>query len=355
MNILFLNSARAWGGNEKWTKMASESLSKEHKVYFAYRKEVIGKMFKVKKIKLPFFSELDIFSIFKLISFILINKIEILIPTKKKDYFLAGIACRLTGRKNVLRLGIVREMGNSIFNKLIYKTLADGIIVNAKQIEETLLKTDYMRSQKIAVIYNGVEPILIDKTKYEEKTQNKFQIISVGSLIKRKKMDLVILAFAQFVNQTKIANTELLIVGEGVELENLKEIAKQNRIGEMVKFPGFVNNPFNQFKNSDVFILCSENEGISNAILEAMFLGKVVISTVAGGIDYALENGKNGFVVDENPKQIADILEKVYFNEELRHQLGSESKVTIAEKFSIERMQTNIANFLSKVIENKAV
>ena len=49
---------------------------------------------------------------------------------------------------------------------------------------------------------------------------------------------------------------------------------------------------------SDVFVMTSTNEGISNALLEGMFLQNVPISTAAGGTTELIMNGENGFLVE---------------------------------------------------------
>ena len=110
MKYLFLNSARRWGGNERWTALAAQGLAVRNEVFFAYRKMEIGSRFDVPKYRLPFWNELDMLSISRLIFLIKKHHIDILIPTKRKDYVLAGFAAKAMGKKNVLRLGIERSI-----------------------------------------------------------------------------------------------------------------------------------------------------------------------------------------------------------------------------------------------------
>ncbi|NTU93635.1 MAG: glycosyltransferase, partial [Chlorobiaceae bacterium] len=53
MNLLFINSARTWGGTEKWTSMAAGSIAEPDSACLVYRREIVGKRFTVKKFRLP--------------------------------------------------------------------------------------------------------------------------------------------------------------------------------------------------------------------------------------------------------------------------------------------------------------
>jgi len=75
--------------------MATIALSQKNRVFFAYRDHLIGERFPVQKFRLPFLAEIDPITIAKLMAIIRKEKIDILVPTKRKDYVLAGIAAKL--------------------------------------------------------------------------------------------------------------------------------------------------------------------------------------------------------------------------------------------------------------------
>lgn len=151
------------GGTEKWTRMAAETLSEEHEVFLAYRREIIGSRFTVKKYRLPCLSHIDLYTLFGLIQIIRKERIEVIIPTKRKDYLLAGLAAKACGITCILRLGIQRRLSIPVLHRLIYHTLPDGIIVNAKKIKQELLLSNFMEEEKIRVIYNGVDTGTLDR------------------------------------------------------------------------------------------------------------------------------------------------------------------------------------------------
>ena len=157
MNILLLNSSNVWGGTEEWACMAVHALAEEHAVSFAFSSDVVGDRIYVPKYSMSFRGFLDTATILKIVRVVQRERIEVLIPTKKTEYALAGVAARLCGAVNVLCLGIVRDLRNHPYNNLVYNILADGIIVNARPIKKTLLRSRFMREDRICVIYNGLD------------------------------------------------------------------------------------------------------------------------------------------------------------------------------------------------------
>jgi len=356
MNILFLNSAsRGWGGNEKWTLLATNALSKNHNVYLAYRHTQIGNRFSIKKYQLPFIVEVDFITIAKLIAIIKKNHIDVLIPTKRKDYMIAGIACRISGITNILRLGIDRPMKNTFLHKLVYHLMADGIIVNAQKTKKTLHQTPWIQSKKIRVIYNGLDEEELTKNSQPHPIK-KYDVLiaSAGSLIPRKGFDFLIKAFARSVAQSQGCNAGLIIAGEGSQRQELENIAFTLGIKERVHFEGFLNNPYPMMKECDIFVSTSQSEGISNALLESMFLQCLPISTYSGGADEILENGVNGFLISYGDEEkLANLLSDLYQNPERRHKIAVAAQRTVSKKFSTSLMEKEIVAFCQETCNKK--
>lgn len=355
MRFLFLNSARKWGGNEKWTYIASKSLSENHHAYLAYRDDTFGNRFDfdIQKLKLPFIFDFDLFTILRIILLIKKNKIDILIPTKRKDYVIAGIAAKICKKRNVLRLGIVRDLENKQYNNFVYNKLADGIIVNAEHIKKVLLQSKFMSADKIRVIFNGLDLENLNRALSKEKhsKSSSFVISSMGRLIKRKGFDYLIKGFNHFLNLTEAKDAELLIIGEGENLSSLVVLLKSLNIGSKVSFSGFLEDPYPYLAMSNVFVLISKNEGISNALLEAMYFKNTIISTSVGGTKEVIEDGKNGFLMEKiDIIKLGEMLRDLYKDQQKREQIGEEAHRTVLEKFSLIKMKTEIENYCREIL-----
>lgn len=348
MNILFINSARTWGGTEKWVRMAAESLSASHKVSLVYRRSVVGDKITVRKYRLPCLNHIDPYSLTKLVSIIKTEKIDILIPTKRKDYVLAGLAGKITATPVILRLGANRVL-RWPWQRLVYNTLTNGIIVNAYQTKQTLLKSGWFPEEKIRVIYNGLDIQNIDRRSQEPpKKPFKFTITALGRVTKNKGFDFLIRAFDRFIRAIPDSDAGLIIIGDGADLAKFKDLAHTLGLQKRILFTGFLENPYPLLAMSDVFAMTSTNEGLPNALLEAMYLENAPISTYAGGTVEVISDGKNGFFVNYGDEiKLADIITTLYLNKNDLANIAQSAHKRVITKFSIARMKQEIEQFLS--------
>lgn len=353
MNFLFLNSARKWGGNEKWVYLASDALNKENNTFLAYSHTTVGERFSVPKIHLPFRHEADFQTIAKLVSFVRKKNIDVLIPSKRKDYVIAGIVSRFCSCLNVLRLGIVRDLKNSPIQSFIFNKMADGVIVNAEPIKDKLLESGFSDPGKVRVIYNGLDKDKISARAKEQRMEQPFTftVTSMGELSSRKGFDMLIRGFARFINQKKIRDAGLIIIGEGSLKNELQKLATSLNVDRYILFKGFLQNPYPCLASSHVFAMTSRNEGISNALLEAALLGNAIITTTSGGgIRSVVKERENGFLLEYGDEdKLATLFNELYTNPELTKQIAGRGTKTVKQMFSMERMSREILAFCKEL------
>jgi glycosyltransferase involved in cell wall biosynthesis len=354
VNILFMNSARGWGGTEKWTKMAAEAVAERHKTSLVYRREVVGERFSIPKFRLPCVSHLDLYTLLRLVIIIRREKISVMIPTKRKDYMVAGLAGKLTGTPVILRLGADRRL-RWPWQRFMYHTLSDGIIVNAGKIKETLLDTGYIPDEKIRVIYNGLNTGEIDRrTSTLHNKPFPFTVSALGRITKNKGFDFLIRAFSRFVELTGNSDAGLVIMGEGDDRKEFLDLAEKLGLGNRILFTGFLENPFPMLSASDVFAMTSTNEGLPNALLEAMYLGNAPISTRAGGSAEAIREGISGFLVDYGDEEtLARRIAELYRNPEQRTLMARHAHDAVMQQFSMQRMRDEVIRFCEETIERR--
>lgn len=351
MNILFMNSARTWGGTEKWTRMAAEALAKAgHRTMLVYRREVVGEHFTIPRFRLPCLSHLDLYTLYRLVQLIRKEKVDVVIPTKRKDYMVAGLAARVARVPAIVRLGADRRL-RWPWQRLMYATLPSGLIVNAEKIKETLLATGWFGHEQIRVIYNGLDTREIEQKK--EAPAEKpwpFTIAALGRITKNKGFDYLIRSFARFLERTPQADAGLLIMGEGADQPAFESLARELGIAERVRFTGFLPNPYPLLQQSDCFAMTSTNEGLSNALLEAMYLRCAPISTYAGGVREVITDTENGFLVEYGDEQaLAERIEQLYTDPTRRHAMAQAARATVERQFSIPAMTQAITDFCQEI------
>ncbi|NTV06133.1 MAG: glycosyltransferase [Chlorobiaceae bacterium] len=357
MNLLFLNSSRSkWGGgNEKSILLATKAL-KNHQSILAYRNEQVGEHFNITKYQLPFLNEVDLYTITKLVAIVKKHRIDAIIPSMRKDYAIAGIVSRICGIRNILWLGSTLDLKNKWIYNLVFNMMADGIIVNAEKIKETLLLSNYMRQECIKVIYYGIDPeaLLLQAKEQTIPKLFPFTVSAMGRIEPNKGFDFLIKSFARFLALTDATDAGIVIMGHGPHLEEYRTLAASLGIADRILFTGFLENPVSYLQQSDVFTLSSMSEGLSIALLEAMYLGIAPISTNAGGVKEVIHDGENGFLLQYGDEEkLAALLAKLYRNPELRTEIAKKAYETVKPMFSLDKLQHEIVSFCKTISSNQ--
>lgn len=339
MNILFICSATSWGGNEKWTAMAIKALSRHHHLFFIGKKEGIAhKMIGCKaSMELPFSSYFDVVTFSKLRQFIIDNRIDLIISTKKKEYFLAGILSRQQGVRHLIRLGVTRKMNIPLWHQLNYSSLNDGLIVNAHHIQKELMDYNFFKNKEISVVYNGIPGVDEMMPKVQAaKPNNRFRIISSGRLTRQKGFQILIEA-VNLLSADIQSQIEIVLIGDGRNKSDFEALVQSYTLDKTIQFTGFVDDVSVYFDYASAFILLSEREGISNSILEAMMHQIPVVTTNSGGIAEIIEDGVNGYFVERSPIAVAEKILWLFKNQSTIAEAGRQGFAAVKKQFGYER------------------
>ena len=225
-----------------------------------------------------------------------------------------------------------------------------AVISNSEGLRDLARKSN--AHQEIGVIYNGVD---IDHFKpYESiRRKDKFIITPGASRITARK-GLKYLVEAVHKLLPKYPNLFLKIMGEGNEEENLKKLVKDLRLEKQVEFLGRIprENTVGYYQEASLFVMPSLNEGMSNAMLEALSCGLPLIATDTGGSTELIEEGKNGFIVQmENSQSVAEKIELFLKDENLRTDMSAASRKR-AEELSWENVAKQYAELYRGIIRN---
>ncbi|MDA1255766.1 MAG: glycosyltransferase, partial [Proteobacteria bacterium] len=102
-----------------------------------------------------------------------------------------------------------------------------------------------------------------------------------------------------------------------------------------VEYFGYSDNPIDAIKECSVFVLLSYKEGTPRVVLEAMAMGRPIITTDAPGCRETVKNGVNGFLVPKfDDAEAANAMTKL-LSAELRKEMGEESRKFCESKFDV--------------------
>lgn len=178
--------------------------------------------------------------------------------------------------------------------KLIYQILlkrSDGIVFQTEQAQKYYFPNG---SEKARIIYN---PICIDELPELHEGLRKKEIVAIGRLHPQKNHKLLINAFSKI--HKKIPDYKLVIYGEGDLREELTSLKNSKDCADYIELYGKTSDVLEKIKDSSLFVLSSNYEGMPNALLEAMSIGVPVISTdcPCGGPSEIIKNQVNGLLV----------------------------------------------------------
>jgi colanic acid/amylovoran biosynthesis glycosyltransferase len=171
-------------------------------------------------------------------------------------------------------------------------------------------------------------------------------------LIPKKGLETLLHAFSQVIPDFPEARLE--IVGSGPLEDTLKQLIAKLNLGQSVTMRGYLETPalIAAMQDADVFIHPSESdnegnmEGIPNAIIEAMALGRPVIATTHAGIPELITNEVNGLLVPErDPKSLAEAMRHLLNTPERWSSLTEAGRRAVEEQHELCRQMERLEGF----------
>lgn len=253
---------------------------------------------------------------------------------------LAGaIAAKPAGVKAVIctrhAIGMRRKRGQPWFLERLVAPLVSHYVTVSRGVLERAVSTGRIRADKATVIHNGV-----DTERYVPAATGARDATSpvvlgcVARLSDEKRHCDLIDALGELVNRGH--DVRLDLVGDGTLRDALTSQVSRLGLGERVAFLGSRDDVPELLHRLDLFVLPSRFEGLPLTVLEAMATGLPVVATRVGSLDEVVEEGRNGLLVPaEDPAALADALEKLVTDADLRERMGREGRTLAESTFSL--------------------
>lgn len=230
---------------------------------------------------------------------------------------------------------------------------ASAIIIVSKHMIDTLKLERWLN--KVHLVPCSVNPI--DFSSAKNRTQpDKIKILHSGRMVKKKGVSDLIKVFSEL--SCEYNHIELHLIGDGEELGKHKNLASELCSEKNVFFYGAVtyDKVIRLLNESDIFVLNSRTddngdmEGTPVTILEAMCMGKPVVSTRHAGIPDIIQHGKNGLLAGEYMnEELKSNIEILIKNPELRESLGREAEKTIMELYTTKVIHKKILHVFESI------
>lgn len=271
-----------------------------------------------------------------------------------------AIACRLLpARERPVLISSVRGTyewygRNQWRMKRWVSSQSASIISNSREGAEYAARQMHWPMHHFHVVHNGVSVTEPDAARVDLLRQHYLQntfdtlVLFVGRLVEHKNLPRLLQAFAQVVKQRP--RTRLLLAGSGPLHDALAaqigQLGLQDHallLGEQSEVPALM-------EAADLVVLPSLREGLSNVVLEAMALGRAVLSTPVGGIPQAIDNGRHGVLVEPTDTDaLARALLTLIDDPALRERLGRAAQHKVLEQYSPPAMVSAMLKEYSRV------
>lgn len=241
----------------------------------------------------------------------------------------------------VRKPGLAGLLGLGVHRRNMIRELS-AIIAISSEIADEVLSYGVPHS-KIVRIPNGVDTQRFRPIPPSERSivRNSLQvrdlptILFVGALTRRKRPHLILNAVGAL-HRAGI-DVQVLFVGPSADAAyhaSLCNLVEVNELQDVVTFVGFVPDPSPYFQAADIFVLPSMQEGLPNALAEAMASGLAVVASPASGVGDLIENTTSG-IICESEQSFEPVLRELLSSASARQEMGRAARRSIEASFSL--------------------
>jgi glycosyltransferase involved in cell wall biosynthesis len=244
---------------------------------------------------------------------------------------LAGVPVLVAGRRGLSDFKRGRPLLLAV--ERIATRVTDLLVANAHAVAESVRREEGVRPGKISIVHNGLPQAAFDPAPPADVRTQLPVVLCVANLIHYKGHRYLFDAVARL--RARGLPCTLALAGAGREHSALARQAA--RLGIDVRFLGIRTDIERLLARADVVVLPSLEEGLSNAVMEAMAAGRPIVATDVGGTRELLL-GRGVLVEPADPEALADGLERVLVDPVLAGRLGRQARAWSRDQLPVGAM-----------------
>jgi len=239
------------------------------------------------------------------------------------------------------------------------------MISNSQVGVDLICKNVGIHSTRTRVIYNGIDSqdLSSNETWPEDlagffsqkvvKSATPLLVGAAGRLVHMKGYQYLLKAIAQLLRDD--IDVSVIILGNGPYRDQLEEYIEELGLGKHAFLPGERDDIRRILPHLDVFVQCSEFEGFSNSLMEAMQNGLPVVATNVGGNPEMVTDSETGLLIPwADVESLKQAILRLVMDEKLRTRLGATARSVMLKRFSVERMVDETEELYLKNLPEKA-
>ena len=259
-----------------------------------------------------------------------------------KKLFLAALGAKLARVPRIVaRVGLETDTPRSAKYRFALPRWVDAVVVNARRMRPAFADLPGFDADRVVVIHNGVEPPVRRAPRGSVRAAlgipgDAHVVGAVARLARQKRLDRLLRAVAM------LSGVHCVLAGDGEERGAIESLAAELGIADRVHLLGYRDDTADVLDALDVFVVSSDREGLSNAMLEALACGVPVVSTPVSGAEDALEplaeGNAAGEIVGNSEDEIAGALRGLLADLARRRQMALTGLRRAMRLFSMDAM-----------------
>ena len=240
-----------------------------------------------------------------------------------------------------------------------YRKLVDHVVANCKAVRERFLAAGVDPS-RVSLVYEGIDVshwVHAGEERLAARRRLRIpddaKVVSCAATLRpRKGHKTLIEAFRGVVR--RFPDAILILAGSGSDHEALVRHANAAGLADNVWLPGPVRPVRDLYAASDIAVMASYYEGLSNACLEAAASGLPLVVSAVGGLPEIVEDGETGFVVRAGEASaFEDRIIRLLADDEFRAAAGRKGSERVREHFPAERMSLEMEVLFSRLVAER--
>ena len=276
----------------------------------------------------------------------IVQEFQTIVAVLIKYFFNKKVIVKMSSSGETSDFKVLKEVK---FGRLFLRWIrnVDAIISVCKKSSEEILENGFLKDTLVE-IPNGIDTSKFSGDTFQGR-KNLRNITYVGRLDSYKGVNYLLAGFKELLS--KVGNIKLTIVGSGPDETVLKNMARDLNIIDVVAFKGRQEDVLSELDSTDIFVLPSLSEGMSNVLLEAMSCGLPVVATSVGGNSDLIKDRYNGILIEpgDSMKLSAALLELLK-NDGLAKKLGKEARKTVKENYSMDHVVDKYVELYSRLV-----
>lgn len=178
----------------------------------------------------------------------------------------------------------------------------------------------------------------------------------VGRLVAVKNHRMLFRIANRLKRQVTEDKVRFIVIGGGELRQDLENYVRDLGIEEIVEFKGWVRDVAEIYRDLDIVVLTSLNEGTPVSIIEAMAAARPVVATEIGGVKDVVQDESSGYLVEPNDEaafseKLLDLVE----NPDRRKSFGAYGRESVKDRFSKERLIKDMETLCNKVLQKRHI